>query len=102
MFVDLALISAGEEPWAIDRVNCFHAAAIGYAPLIFMDKDKGCDHMLRQCRLVFTNVAADVSLLEKLASVLVLDRVIVELKEIIQAFMCGTDRMVQCLGGKMK
>ena len=70
MFVDLAFISAGEEPWAIGRVNCFHAAVTGYAPLIFMDKDKDCTHMLHECRRVFANVAADGSLPEKLASVL--------------------------------
>lgn len=70
VFVDLAFISAGEEPWAIGRVNCFHAAVTGYAPLIFMDKDKGCTHMLHECRRVFANVAADGSLPEKLASVL--------------------------------
>ncbi|XP_070190023.1 E3 ubiquitin-protein ligase rnf213-alpha-like [Littorina saxatilis] len=66
VYVDLAFISAGEEPWAIGRVNCFHAAAIGYAPLIFLEKDKGCKHLLQQCKLVFANVAADPSLPEKL------------------------------------
>ena len=70
VFVDLAFISAGEEPWAIGRVNCFHAAVTGYAPLIFLDKSKGCRHLLQECRRVFANVAADGSLPEKLASVL--------------------------------
>ncbi|KAL8581505.1 hypothetical protein ACOMHN_042898 [Nucella lapillus] len=66
VFVDLAFISAGEEPWAIARVNCFHAATIGYAPLIFMENGEGCRHLLQQCRLVFTNVKADPSLPTKL------------------------------------
>ncbi|KAK7494871.1 hypothetical protein BaRGS_00013998, partial [Batillaria attramentaria] len=65
VFVDLAFISAGEEPMAIGRVNCFHAAATGYAPLIFTDVGS-CEHMLQQCRLVFKNIAADKHLPEKL------------------------------------
>ena len=66
VFVDLAFISAGEEPWAIGRVNCFHAAAIGYAPVIFMEKRKDCRHFLQQCRQVFANVKADPKLPEKM------------------------------------
>ncbi|XP_076466247.1 E3 ubiquitin-protein ligase rnf213-alpha-like [Babylonia areolata] len=62
VFVDLAYISAGELPWAIARVSCFHAATIGYAPLIFMEKGEGCRHLLQQCELVFKNVKADPSL----------------------------------------
>ncbi|XP_076466869.1 E3 ubiquitin-protein ligase rnf213-alpha-like [Babylonia areolata] len=62
VFVDLAYISAGELPWAIGRVSCFHAATIGYAPLIFMEKGEGCRHLLQQCELVFKNVKADPSL----------------------------------------
>ena len=66
VFVDLASISAGEEPMSIQRVNCFHAAATGYAPLIFTDEVKGCTHLLKQCKLVFANVAADRNLPQKL------------------------------------
>ena len=68
VFVDLAFISAGEEPMAIDRVNCFHASAIGYTPLIFMEKGKGCEYLLDQCRHVFDNVHADPNLPQKLVS----------------------------------
>ncbi|KAK7478896.1 hypothetical protein BaRGS_00029877, partial [Batillaria attramentaria] len=65
VFVDLALISAGDEAWAIGRVNCFHAAATGYAPLIFTEM-KSCVQLLQQCPLVFKNVAAHPTLPEKL------------------------------------
>ncbi|KAK7107714.1 hypothetical protein V1264_015588 [Littorina saxatilis] len=66
VFVDLAFISAGEEPMSIGRVNYFHAAATGYAPLIFTEDVKGCAHLLKQCKLVFANVAADPHLPTKL------------------------------------
>lgn len=68
VFVDLAFISAGEEPMAIGRVNCFHSAATGYAPLIFTDI-KDCNHLLDQCRLVFKNVTADPQLPQKLVRI---------------------------------
>ena len=66
VFVDLAFISAGEEPMSIQRVNCFHAAATGYAPLIFTEEVKGWQQLLKQCKLVFANVAADRNLPQKL------------------------------------
>ncbi|XP_070188878.1 E3 ubiquitin-protein ligase rnf213-alpha-like [Littorina saxatilis] len=66
VFVDLASISAGDDPWAIAQVDCFHASATGYAPLIFMNKCKGCSHLLKQCKMVFSNVNADPKLPEKL------------------------------------
>jgi hypothetical protein len=66
VFVDLAFISAGEEPMSIQRVNCFHAAATGYAPLIFTKAVKGCRDLLRQCKLVFANVKQDSNLSKKL------------------------------------
>lgn len=66
VFVDLASISAGDDPWAIAQVDCFHASATGYAPLIFMNKCKGCSHLLKQCKMVFANVNADPKLPEKL------------------------------------
>ncbi|KAL8623379.1 hypothetical protein ACOMHN_065913 [Nucella lapillus] len=67
VFVDLAFISAGEEPMSIDRVNCFHAAATGYAPLIFTEFTGGYVELLNQCKLVFDNVTADPKLPEKLS-----------------------------------
>ena len=66
VFVDLAFISAGEEPMSIQRVNCFHAAATGYAPLIFTETVQGWQQLLKQCKLVFANVAADRNLPQKL------------------------------------
>ncbi|KAK7488216.1 hypothetical protein BaRGS_00020523, partial [Batillaria attramentaria] len=65
VFVELALISAGDDPLAVDRVNCFHAAATGFAPLIFTNIE-GCSNLLRQCRLVFKSVQEDSKLPQKL------------------------------------
>ena len=72
VFVDLAFISAGEEPYAVDSVNCFHTTAIGYAPLIFMNgKDKDFTHLMKQIRLVFSNIKDDSKLPKKLVGVTV-------------------------------
>ena len=35
VFVDLAFISAGENDTDIDRVACFHAAVMGFSPLLY-------------------------------------------------------------------
>jgi hypothetical protein len=51
---------------SIQRVNCLHAAATGYAPLIFTKAVKGCRDLLRQCKLVFANVKQDSNLSKKL------------------------------------
>jgi hypothetical protein len=67
VFVDLAFISAGEETLNIDRVNCFHTAAIGYEPLIFMDPDaEGFDYLWDRMKLVFARIKSDPSLPGKL------------------------------------
>ncbi|KAK7459431.1 hypothetical protein BaRGS_00038999, partial [Batillaria attramentaria] len=65
VFVDLALMSAGEDTINVASVNCFHAAATGYAPLVFT-KIRDGDHLLQQCRQVFRSVHADPDLPEKL------------------------------------
>ena len=73
VFVDLASISAGEEPYAIDSVNCFHTTAIGYAPLIFMEaKDKDFAYLLEQIKLVLSSVNDDPNLPQKLVSMYIL------------------------------
>ena len=71
VFVDLAFISAGEEPYAVDSVNYFHTTAIGYAPLIFIaDGHKDFTYLMKQIRLVFSNIKDDGKLPQKLVGVL--------------------------------
>ena len=72
VFVDLAFISAGEEPYAVDSVSCFHTTAIGYAPLIFINgKDKDFTFLMEQIKLVFSNIKDNSKLPKKLVGVTV-------------------------------
>ncbi|XP_046556283.1 E3 ubiquitin-protein ligase rnf213-alpha-like [Haliotis rubra] len=67
VFVDLAFISAGEEPMEIHKVNCFHSATTGYAPLIFnTPKNADYDTFLKNCELVWQELRSDEELPNKL------------------------------------
>ncbi|XP_048239631.1 E3 ubiquitin-protein ligase rnf213-alpha-like [Haliotis rufescens] len=67
VFVDLAFISAGEEPMEIHKVNCFHSATTGYAPLIFnTPQTADYDSFLKNCELVWQELRSDRKLPEKL------------------------------------
>ncbi|XP_071112725.1 E3 ubiquitin-protein ligase rnf213-alpha-like isoform X2 [Haliotis cracherodii] len=67
VFVDLAYISAGEEPMEIHKVNCFHSATTGYAPLIFnTPQDTDYATFLKNCELVWQELNSDQKLPEKL------------------------------------
>jgi len=69
VFVDLAMMSAGDEPMNIKKVQCLHSAVIGYAPLIF-DLRQTCDfqQLLDMFKIVFKEFEAN----PKLPSQLVL------------------------------
>lgn len=60
VFVDLAFMSVGDEQMQIDKVQCFHSAVTGYAPLIF-DIKPTCDYklLLERCRLVWTELRSN-------------------------------------------
>ena len=72
VFVDLAMMSAGDEPMNIKKVQCLHSAVIGYAPLIF-DLKQDCDfkQLLEMFQIVFKEFEAN----QKLPSQLVLTSV---------------------------
>jgi len=63
VFVDLAMMSAGDEPINIQKVQCLHSAVIGYAPLIF-DLDENCDfeELLDMFKIVFKELKANPNL----------------------------------------
>ncbi|XP_071112375.1 E3 ubiquitin-protein ligase rnf213-alpha-like [Haliotis cracherodii] len=67
VFVDLAFISAGEEAMEIHKVNCFHSATTGYAPLIF-NTPQNTDYatFLKNCELVWQELKSDENLPDKL------------------------------------
>ena len=73
VFVDLAIIQAGETDLEIDRVWCFHGAAMGYAPIIFdLSKESNCQDLLDACKKVWAALENDSELPLKLVILSVL------------------------------
>ena len=73
VFVDLAIIQAGETDLEIDRVWCFHGAAMGYAPIIFdLSKESNCQDLLDACKKVWAALENDPELPLKLVILSVL------------------------------
>ena len=67
VFVDLAMISAGESDMDVDRVSCFHRAATGYAPFIFELKGNvGYKKLLAMTQKVWKAMEMDNDLPKKL------------------------------------
>ena len=67
--VDLAMISAGEEPIEVDRVSCFNSAVMGFSPLVFnLRSNEGLTDLLSACEEVWENIKADPSILKKWVS----------------------------------
>jgi len=60
VFVDLAMMSAGDEPINVMKVQCLHSAVRSYAPLIFkLEKDSGYKELLEQFEHVFKELKAN-------------------------------------------
>ena len=69
MFVDLAMISAGEEDMEIDRISCMHTSCLGFGSLIFGYKPTdGFDELMQLCEPVWQAVDANETIGEKLVS----------------------------------
>ena len=69
VFVDLAMISAGEDDMEIDKISCMHTSCLGFGPLIFGYKEHhGFHHLMRLCRLVWQAVDANPDIKGKLVS----------------------------------
>ncbi|XP_053396009.1 E3 ubiquitin-protein ligase rnf213-alpha-like [Mercenaria mercenaria] len=67
VFVDLAFMSAGDEPINIARVQCLHSAVTGYAPLIFdLKPTSGYKDLLQHCTVVWKELDANPKLPAKL------------------------------------
>ncbi|XP_070579262.1 E3 ubiquitin-protein ligase rnf213-alpha-like [Ptychodera flava] len=70
VFVDLAMISAGETPMEVDRVKWLHQATTGYAPLIFdLDVNADFDQLLDSCDSLWNALRNDETLPDKLISI---------------------------------
>ena len=71
MFVDLAMISAGEEDLEIDRISCMHTSCLGFGPLIFRYRQEhGFNELIKLCEPVWQAVSANPSITQKLVSFL--------------------------------
>ena len=69
MFVDLAMISAGEGDMEIDRISCMHTSCLGFGALIFRWKEEdGFSELIKLCRDVWQAVDANPSIEQKLVS----------------------------------
>ncbi|WAR07295.1 R213A-like protein, partial [Mya arenaria] len=68
MFVDLAMMYAGEEPMYIYMVQCLHSAVLGYSPLIFELDERECNYrrLLEMCKLVWKELAKNRNLTKQL------------------------------------
>jgi len=67
VLVDLAMISAtGQGDFEVQKVSCLHAAATGYAPLIYdMKRDMGFKEFLPLCQAVWRTLDVDDKLPDK-------------------------------------
>ena len=71
MFVDLAMISAGEDDMEIDRISCMHTSCLGFGSLIFGYKpEHGFDDLIELCEPVWQAFDANPSIEGKLVSYL--------------------------------
>jgi len=70
VLVDLAMISAtGQGDLEVHKVSCLHAAATGYAPLIYdMKPDMGFKEFLPLCQAVWRALDVDDGLPAKFVS----------------------------------
>ena len=70
VLVDLAMISAtGQGDLEVQKVSCLHAAATGYAPLIYeMRREMGFKEFLPLCQAVWRTLDVDDKLPEKFVS----------------------------------
>lgn len=66
VFVDLAILSVGDEPMERNKVHCFHTAGLGFAPLIFIPKEISFTQLMRRIKDLEENVTEDVDLNDKL------------------------------------
>lgn len=66
VFVDLAILSAGDEPMERNKVHCFHTAGLGFAPLIFIPKAISFTQLMRRIKDLEEKITDDVSLNDKL------------------------------------
>ena len=69
VFVDLAMISAGEEDMEIDRISHMHTSCLAFGSLIFYyQQEDGFDELMRLCKPVWKAADANPGIEKKLVS----------------------------------
>jgi hypothetical protein len=69
VFVDLAMISAGEDDMEIDRISCMHTSCLGFGSLIFRYRTgHGFNELIRLCQPLWQAIDANPTIEEKLVS----------------------------------
>jgi hypothetical protein len=69
VFVDLAMISAGEDDMEIDRISSMHTSCLGFGSLIFRYRTgHGFGGLMQLCQPVWQAVDANPSIQQKLVS----------------------------------
>ena len=69
VFVDLAMISAGESDLEIDRISSLHTSCLGFGSLIYQLKpNHGFQEVMDLCKTVWQSVEANPTLPKKLVS----------------------------------
>jgi hypothetical protein len=66
VFVDLAILSCGDEPIEKNKVHCFYTAGLGFAPLIFIPKEISFKLLMRKIKDLEENLEEDGSLNDKM------------------------------------
>ena len=70
VFVDLAMISAGESDQEIDRISFMHTSCLGFGSLIFgLETDHGFQQLMDLCQPVWQAVQANRNLPDQLVSI---------------------------------
>ena len=71
MFVDIAMISAGEDDMETDRISCLYTSCLGFGSLIFgYHEHLGFRELMKLCEPVWQAVDANPTINEKLVSFL--------------------------------
>ena len=69
VFVDLAMISAGEVDKEIDQISFMHTSCLGFGSLIFgLKQHHGFTELMRLCQPVWQAVDANPGIVKKLVS----------------------------------
>ena len=69
VFVDLAMISAGEDDMEIDKISCMHTSCLGFGSLIFgYHENLGFKELMELCEPVWQAVDSNPSINQKLVS----------------------------------